>query len=505
MSNIPFTRYIDIVSGVGGSPGVAQRSLTYRGISTASILGPGNLAEFSNADDVGTFFGTASEEYARAVQYFSFIAKNITKAQMISFYGWAQTDTAARIFGVVGNYALSQFSSIANGSVNLTLHGINHTVTGIDLTAAVDLAGVAAAITTAIDAADADAFWVGSTVSYDAPNKRFILRSGSVGTCNVSIAPALTGTDLSPLLGWTASARYNAGAAAQSVTDMLIAMDNSSNNFGSFSFMVYEACTNQNYVDAATWNKSKNNMYMFLVGAANDTDVQTLAPLLLPLGGTALTLASWGVKAYTELFPGILLATTNYLRRNAVKNYEYQQYLEFPATVFDNATANVYDAARINYMGQTQQAGAPIVFFQQGYLMGGTTDAVDMGVYGNEMWLKDAIAVVLMALLLSEEQVPADTAGSNACLAVIQSVIDLALFNGTIEVGKNYDIIQKQYIGTITGDPNAWYQVQSQGYWIEGHIETYVESSVTKYKFVYTLVYGKGDSIRKVSGTNILI
>ena len=505
MSNIPFQRYIDIISGVGGSPGVAQRSLTYRGISTASILGPGNLAEFTSADDVGTFFGTTTEEYRRAVQYFGFISKNITKAPMMSFYGWAQTDTPARIFGVTGNYSLPTFSGISDGSIALTLGGITATAVGIDTTGATDLAGAAAIIQAAIRATNADPDWTGAAFIYDAVSKRFILRGGVAGDDTVAIHPSLSGTDLSPLIGFTALARYNDGAVATSITDTLTAMDNSSNNFGSFSFMVYESLVEADYVEAATWNDTKNNMYMFLVGAADDVDAVSYAAALLPYSGAALSLASWDDQKYTEMFPGILMATTDYLRRNSVKNYEYQRYAAFPATVFDNTVANVFDAARINYMGQTQQAGAPIVFFQQGYLMGEETDALDMGVYSNEMWLKDAIAVVLMALLLSEEQVPANTAGVNSCLAVIQSVIDLGLFNGVISVGKEYDAIQKQYISSITGDPNAWYQVQSQGYWIEGRIETYVESSVTKYKFVYTLVYGKGDSIRKVTGSNILI
>ena len=79
------------------------------------------------------------------------------------------------------------------------------------------------------------------------------------------------------------------------------------------------------------------------------------------------------------------------------------------------------------HIGRTQTAGQNIDFYQRGYLCGGATDPLDMGVYANEMWLKDAIAASVMTLLLSVAKISANTQGRAQLLAQIQSVIQQAL------------------------------------------------------------------------------
>ncbi|OYW78788.1 MAG: hypothetical protein B7Z19_06545, partial [Polynucleobacter sp. 32-46-5] len=86
-------------------------------------------------------------------------------------------------------------------------------------------------------------------------------------------------------------------------------------------------------------------------------------------------------------------------------------------------------------------------------------------------------------------------------------VIDQALVNGVISVGKPLTSAQQIYITNATGDDTAWRQVQSEGYWIDVEIVAYVDTitGTTKYKAVYVLIYSKDDVIRKVEGTDVLI
>jgi transposase len=71
--------------------------------------------------------------------------------------------------------------------------------------------------------------------------------------------------------------------------------------------------------------------------------------------------------------------------------------------------------------------------------------------------------------------------------------------------GKELTNTQKAYITQITGDNTAWQRVQLNGYVLTVELSQQVINGATKYIAEYTLVYSKGDSIRKVEGRHILI
>jgi hypothetical protein len=208
---------------------------------------------------------------------------------------------------------------------------------------------------------------------------------------------------------------------------------------------------------------------------------------------------------YAEQVPMMIFAATDYTAVNSVQNYMFQTFNLVP-TVTDDATSDSLDAINVNYYGATQESGQQIAFYQRGLLSGLPTSPSDMNVFANEIWLKDAAGVAIINLLLSVSQVPANKSGTGLILSVLQNVIDQAVNNGTISVGKTLTNNQKLYITQITGDPNAWQQVQNIGYWINCVISPYTdEGGNTEYQAVYTLIYSKDDVIRKVTGTHVLI
>ena len=90
-------------------------------------------------------------------------------------------------------------------------------------------------------------------------------------------------------------------------------------------------------------------------------------------------------------------------------------------------------------------------------------------------------------------------------MGILQGVIEEALNNGTISVGKPLTNTQKAYITQLTGDNTAWQTVQLNGYVLEVVITQVVTNGTTRYIAKYSLVYAKGDSIRKVEGRHTLI
>lgn len=499
---ISFKRYVDITSGVGGGAAVRARDLILRLFSVSTRVPEKTVIEMDNATDVGTYFGTTSPEYLRAVFYFGFISKLITAPKKISFSRWADVAAAARIYGASKLFATSQFTGVTTGSFKLTLGAYTGDVTGLNFSSATTLSNIASTLQTAIQAVVAGGLdWTAATVTYNATANRFELVGGVVGAEPVALAAAATGVDVRTLLGWDATAVFSPGVAAQEPLDAFIASVTVSDNFGSFAFA--QTITQAQAAAVAVQNDTYNVKFMQLLPIAA-ADTASYYAALSGLSGVATILAPLSTE-YPELLPAAILASTDYSRRNSVQNYMYQQATLTPS-VSDDTAANSMDASRVNYYGRTQTAGQFLDFFQRGVMMGLATDPVDMNTYANEMWLKDAAGAKIMSLLLSVARVPSNTTGRAQLLAVLQDVIEQATFNGTISVGKPLNVTQKLYITNLTGDGEAWQQVYRLGYWLDCVLQSYTtQDNRTEWKAVYTLIYSKDDAIRKVEGSHVLI
>ncbi len=259
---------------------------------------------------------------------------------------------------------------------------------------------------------------------------------------------------------------------------------------------------------------SNVGMYPGMVVTDADSYLPAGTVITSLVGSTGLTLSNPASAGATELLtfnplqfpeqmPMMIEAATNYLGFNTVQNYEFQQFPGITPSVSSDSAANTYDGISINYYGQTQTAGTNISFYQRGVLMGLADDITDMNAYVNEIWLKDAASAAIMGLLLTSSQVPANNQGRNMILGILQGVVNQALNNGSISVGKTLTTAQQTYITAATGDPLAWYQVQNTGYWVDVVITS--SGSPLQYTATYTLIYSKDDVIRKVVGTHTLI
>ena len=496
---ISFQRYIDITSSVGATGGAVGRQFIGRLFTTNELLPPKTLIQFNNAEQVGDYFGTSSEEYARAVFYFGWISKNITTPQAISYARWVDVASPPIIFGAVKTQSLATYQAIADGSLSITIEGDTQDFTGLDFTTALSLADVALVIQNAIQAVGTPA-WATATVTWEATDGYFKFVGGNPVPSTISVAEGVVGTPIADTLGWLIGATLSNGAAVETITETLEESWNASNNFGTFLFI--PSLTLDEIVEAAQWTSQQNIRVMYTVPVAL-ADAASYRTALASYDGVEITLSETAGE-YPEQAPMMIFAATNYGSENSVQNFMFQQF-DLTPSVSDDATADLLDSLLINYYGVTQQAGQQIAFYQRGKLQGQQNSPSDINVYANEIWLKDSAGVALMNLFLAFAQIPANAAGATQCQTVLTSVIQKALLNGTIEAGKNLTDLQKLYIGQVTNDPDAYQQVQTLGYWLNCVIETTTVGSSVEYKLVYVLVYSKDDVIRKAEGTHILI
>jgi hypothetical protein len=97
---ISSSRYVNIVSGVGANSVIPARQLIGRLFTDNALLPPQSYKQFSSAAEVGAYFGLSSNEYLRALFYFTWVSKNITQANLISFARWVDEAVAGVIYGI---------------------------------------------------------------------------------------------------------------------------------------------------------------------------------------------------------------------------------------------------------------------------------------------------------------------------------------------------------------------------------------------------------------------
>jgi len=499
---ISFTQYINITSVVGGSPVAQNRRLGGRFYDNNPLIPAQSLVTMTTPADVSSYFGSSSVEYARALAYFSFITKDGRQPSALDFARWVDADSAPTIYGAKLPQSVATYSGITDGSFTLNISPDSHTFTGLDFSAVVSLADVAAVIQAAINA-ESGVQWTAATVTWNATRGSFDFVGGDAVAAVISVVQGVVGTPIAALIGWLNGAILSNGSLAESITDVLTNSYAANNNFGSFDFI--PVLTLDQAIEAAAWTFSMNVRVEYFTRVTTVNDAITYEAALVGYGGVGITLSPISTE-FPEQIPMQILAATDYTANNSVQDYMYYQASNVTPSVNSDSVKEQLDAISINYYGVTQQAGQLLAFYQTGALFGPVTSPSDMNVFSNEIWLKDACGVAIMNLFLGLPEVPANTQGQSQLLASLQSVIDQAISNGTISVGKDLTAAQKAYVTSISGDSNAWYQVQNDGYWINVGIVPYVApNGKTKYKGVYTLIYSKDDTVQFVDGTDVLI
>ena len=504
------SKYVAITSGIGGASVASRKDLGLRLYTTNSLFPQNTILEFNLASDVANYSGSTSLEAQIAAAYFGWVSKTANSPRKISFMGANLNATAPTIISTQDLAALNSFTAVTDGSMVLSMGGISYTLSDVDFSSATSYSDIAQTLETAINAntAGGDLF-TAATVTFNTSTSSFILTGGAQGVNEITYATAAgEGTNIAALIGWGEDENpiLSNGTDATSFTDILNTSVELSNNFASFGF-VGTVLTTEGIGEIGTWNDTQNNEYMFC-GDVGQDNYEVFAQAAAQHNGMSLNYnINYGqegaLPAY--LMPASILAATDYSAPNGTLNFMYQQFPNQAVAVDTNELANTLDPLFVNYNGQTQKAGQKIEFYQDGFLANG----VDAAVYGNEIWLKDAMATELLNLELALNKIPANEDGLGMIEATLQGVIGEALNNGegngTISAGKTLTNTQKAYISQITGDSTAWQTVQLNGYVLTVKLTQSVVNGATKYIADYTLIYSKGDSIRKIEGRHILI
>jgi hypothetical protein len=233
-------------------------------IGTSARLPLGDRARFySDMDSVAADFSASDPEYKAATVFFSQAPR---PTQLMISRRFATAAPGELLGSVTPEKDIEVWSAIDDGAFTINIDGgAAENITAIDLTAVLNLNGVASAIQTKLAAAS-----VGTTCIYD--GTRFIIRSGTTGvTSSVSFTTAPgAGTDLGPLLGTRAEdlGITSPGVAAEAIEDSLDALQDFNNAWYGFNFT--SEVTDQNIKDAAAWAEARVKIFGY---TTNNSDV----------------------------------------------------------------------------------------------------------------------------------------------------------------------------------------------------------------------------------------
>lgn len=524
--SIRFTKYIAITSVVGAAAQVPQRQWCARVFTTNPLVGPNAILQFASSTDVGTFFGTASEEYQRAVNYFDYLSPLGVKPQVIQFARYVVTSQPATIYGDNDEAVLATLKAITAGLLSFKFGATQVNLTGITFAAAATLTDVASELQTAIRAAVGapNGELTNATVTWNAQAQAFDFAASPTGVVTESfqvVAPTgvVPATDVAAAMGWYVSqgALVNDAAVAESAVAGFNRVNSLNNNCGEIVYTDTAALVLADVTAVGQANAALNVVYIFrvYVTPADWTAWQAALAGIAGMGLEYEDVAVTGGRQYIEMLPMSIHASINFNAVNGAVGFMYKQNAVYTASVTTDPLSDALDAARVNYYGQTQTAGQNISFYQRGVLQGGATSPTDSTVFANEQWFKDMCGANLMNLQLSVGQIPANQRGQTMCDVTLQgqaatatqpaSGIELAVLNGTISANSTLSLAQQTYITQQTGSATAWQQVQTIGYWKGSTITSAVVNGVTTYTYNYTIIYRKDDVIKTIVGSHQLI
>lgn len=416
---------------------LAVRAATGRNFGALLILGTSNVITapevmrlYQDIESVATDFGTSAEEYKAANLYFQQSPQ--PRDLYIGKLNRTSTPaTAGKLTGAVltsAEQAIANFSAVADGAIKLSVDGTVKTVTGIDLSAVTDLAGVASAVTAKI---------TGTTVTYVAGSNQFVVTSSTTGASSAIGIPttAGTGTDIAPLLGIDAAhnpTAVNGQAASSSVLpSVTVALNYSADWYG--LVIADTAMTDQDHLDvsALIGSASDSRIYGVTTAEAAVLDSTSITDIAYKLkaAGYSRTFCQYSQVPYAAASAFGRAFTVNFLGNNTTITLKFKQEPGITAETIEADQADTLKAKNcnvfVNYSNDT-------AIIQEGVMSNG--DFFDER-HGLD-WLQNYVQNNLWNLLYtSTTKIPQTEAGVTRLVTNIEQSMDQSVNNGLVAPG----------------------------------------------------------------------
>ena len=405
-------------------------------LTTSALIPTGGVMGFSTADDVASFFGSASEEYRVASVYFAGYKNSFKKPRQVFFGSRVNAAAAAWLRGAKYIGTLAQLQAVTSGTLDLSINGTSITLTSLDFSSATSLSGCATVLQTALAAK-----LPSTTCSYSSQTGAFQITSPTTGEAS-TITYAEEGT-LATLLGLTQAkgATLSQGSDALDVADNMRSIRGVTENWATFTFL-YSA-TDDEILDLSAWASAQGVEYLFVccstdANLKNQVDTTSIAYKLKEATAGATTLI-FGDQVYAAFIMGTA-ASIDWDRTQGAITFAFKS-LDGLAPTIDNATeATTLLGKKCNLYGTYATRNDDFVFLYDSNMYG---DYNFIDPFINASWCNNALQVAIMNGLSMSPRVPYNEDGYTQIRSWCQDPINRARRNGVIDPGLNLSEAQK--------------------------------------------------------------
>lgn len=494
MSNIPISQIVTINPNVIGAGG-AQGSLDGLLLTQSAGVPAGQLQSYYSAADVGTFFGTDSDEYSAAQAYFAGILNGGQQPASLNIGRFALTALGAAVFGSTLSLTLAQLQALSGTLIVTT--DTARTSSTINLAAATSFADAASLMTAGFTTPN-------FAITYDATRSRFVLTTTATG--EAASASAVTGTLADGVGLSTASGAYvqGTGLAADTPNSAMDRVAALSGNWAIFTH-AWQAGIDERFA-FAEWTAEQTFNYIYAgwdsdpAGLVNDNPAnfgnlvhsqpyQNTIPVYGNLFN-AMEVLAWGASFNLQIVDG----------RNTLA---FRQPVSPTGVRVESlADANALLSNGYTYLGKYSSGANEYTVFYNGSI-GGQFEWADtaLGAIALRRFLQQA----LFETLLAYRSLPYNTDGYNAIYQGAQDVISQFLLAGVIREGVTLSASQRAQIDQAAGFAIAG-EVSDKGWYLQVTDPATVTVRTERGSPIVNFWYCDGGSIQKivVSSTTVL-
>lgn len=381
------------------------------------------LRQYASSAGVAADFGSAAPEFTAAVEFFG-----QTPQPSLCYVGrWARTATHGTLVGStlsVAQQAITNFSNITNGGINLVVDGSPHNLSGISFSGLTNLNGIAAALATALSGV--------ATVIWDSVNQRFVIKSATngIGSAVLAATPG-SGTDLSLIMGLGTNSNYSvAGISAETPLQALSILEGQSNAWYGATFSASTQPADADYVACSAFIQSALPARTF--------GITTQESVLLS-GGTNTGIANEisnnrTFVQYSSTSPVAAAAafgiafTTNFQGANSLYTLKFKQESGItPETL----TETQYAALKAMDCNAFVNYNNGVAILQEGVMSDGTFFDV---IHGTD-WLQNDLQTAVFNAFLTNRKIAQTDSGVNQLVTVVSNELTQAVTNGLVAPG----------------------------------------------------------------------
>jgi len=485
---IPASQLVDITPRVIGG-GLSGLAFVGTFLSKNTKLPTATAVPFYSQSAVGEYFGTSSDEYKLAGNYFIADSNSSKKPDVLWFYRKVDTACAAFLRGSKAA-SLADLKTITSGTLTITVNGTDISATSLNFGSLTSYSAVASAIQTKLNSGLAS-----TTCVWDSDFNAFVITSPTTGS---SSSITFAGGTAADLLGLS-SGTLSQGSAVKTLTETMTDCVSSNSNF--WSFMPVWVETDSEALELAEWCNNQGVRFMYaLVDTSNagltPNNTACLAYQVADYFGIA---SCYNTKALGAMTMGIG-AAINPAQLNGRKTWAYRQQSGLEFTVNNETDAPVLLVNGYNFYGNYATASNMFKFYQNGQISG---NAKWIDTYYGQVFIRDGLQNAWLNALMLNNTVPYNQSGYGVLRAAAMDTINTAVNAGFIRQGVSLSESQKATVQSEAGLDISG-ALETQGWYLQ-ILDPTTQVRQERGTPVVNFWYMDGGSVQRIQGTSTVL